>query len=528
MPDPLLAATAARLRAADRRSRWHYDPALFVREAFAWRESRAVVSASSTGGGGFAAAPYQLHALAALEKCRKLALRSPHGAGKTTTAAWGVLWFAITREAAGEDWKVATTAGSWRQLEVYLWPEIRSWTARLKWDVLGIPQWVRGRDSFDLGLKLGHGAAFAAASDDPALLEGMHADEVLVLFDEAKSIGDATWDALEGAMSGAGRALAFACSTPGEARGRFYDIFKRRPGLSDWATMHITLAEAVSAGRVSQAWAEQRALQWGPASAIYTNRVLGEFASSDEDGVVPLAWVEAANERWQAWQDLGAPPLGGRLVVGCDIARFGADRTALALRRGNYVTEVRVFPQADTMTTTGRISGLLTQPTDLAVVDVIGLGSGVVDRLRELRKPVVAFNSSERSTARDRSRELSFANKRSEAWWKLRELLDPAYGPTLALPPDDQLIGDLCAPRWSISSGGKIVIEAKDDVRKRLGRSPDIGDAVVMALSVDSYSATGPLPAAVHWGAGGKVEGAAVPWKRDPDQPAGGVMTPEK
>ncbi|MHB1523022.1 MAG: hypothetical protein ACYCS9_05820 [Candidatus Dormibacteria bacterium] len=523
MTDDLLRAAARQLRAADRRSRWHDDPALFVREAFTWRESRAVESAL-TGGGGFAATPYQTRALAALEKCGKLALRSPHGAGKTTVCAWGVLWFAITRESAGEDWKVATTAGSWRQLEVYLWPEIRSWTARLRWDVLGIPQWVRGRDSFDLGLKLGHGAAFAAAATDPALLEGAHADQLLVVLDEAKAVEDPLWDSLEGALSGPGSNYALAVSTPGPPSGRFYDICQRRPGLRDWQVQHITLQEAIAAGRISADWAQARREQWGAESAVFANRVLGEFASSDEDGVVPLAWVEAANDRWQAWQDLGAPVPGGRLVVGCDIARFGSDRTALALRRGNYVIEVRVFAQADTMTTSGRISGLLPQPTDLAVVDVIGLGSGVYDRLKEQGKAVVAFASSNSSHARDRSRELSFSNRRAESWWRLRELLDPAYGATLALPPDDALVGDLCAPRWSISSGGKIVIEAKDDVRKRLGRSPDIGDAVVMALSVDSYAATGPLPAAVPWGRGGAVEGAAIPWKRDPDQPAGGFF----
>ncbi len=469
-------------------------------------------------------APYQVAALAELQRHRRLAVRSAHGAGKTTIAAVSVIWFAVSREAAGESWKVVATAGGWRQLQQFLMPEFRAWAGRLRWDLLGIAPWVPGRDLFDMGLRLAHGQAFAAASDDAQLLEGAHADQLLVIIDEAKSVPDATFDALEGAMAGPGQAFALAVSTPGAPSGRFYDIFQRKPGLADWSVQHITLQDAIAAGRISADWAQARREQWGAESPIYQNRVEGQFAASDEDGVIPLAWVEAANERWQAWQDLGAPVPGGRLVVGCDIARFGSDRTALALRRGNYVIEVRVFAQADTMTTSGRISGLLTQPTDLAVVDVIGLGSGVYDRLREQGKPVVAFASSNSSQARDRSRELGFVNRRAEAWWRLRELLDPAYGATLALPPDDQLIGDLCAPRWSISSSGKIAIEAKDDVRKRLGRSPDIGDAVVMALSVDSYAATGPLPSAVPWGAGGKVEGAAIPWKRDPDQPAGGFF----
>ena len=93
------------------------------------------------------------------------------------------------------------------------------------------------------------------------------------------------------------------------------------------------------------------------------------------------------------------------------------------------------------MATVGRVKAKLTHPLDIAGVDVIGLGGGVVDRLREQKVQVSPFNASERSTATDRSGELGFANQRSEMWWKLRELLDPTFGSTICLPPDDQLLG---------------------------------------------------------------------------------------
>jgi hypothetical protein len=117
-------------------------------------------------------------------------------------------------------------------------------------------------------------------------------------------------------------------------------------------------------------------------------------------------------------------------------------------------------------------------------VDVVGIGAGVVDRLREQRMNVQAFNAGNRTDWRDVSRELQFANLRSASWWNLRELLDPAQGHSIALPPDDLLTGDLTAPRWRQSSGGKILLESKEDLRKanRLGRSTDDGDAVVMAF----------------------------------------------
>jgi hypothetical protein len=83
---------------------------------------------------------------------------------------------------------------------------------------------------------------------------------------------------------------------------------------------------------------------------------------------------------------------------------------------------------------------------------------------------------------KDMSGELGFINKRAASWWRLRELLDPANKPTLALPPDDELTGDLTSPKWRITSTGKIQIEAKEEAKKRIGRSPDAGDAVVYAV----------------------------------------------
>jgi hypothetical protein len=134
------------------------------------------------------------------------------------------------------------------------------------------------------------------------------------------------------------------------------------------------------------------------------------------------------------------------------------------------------------METTGAVVAAIAGHAAYAIVDVIGIGAGVVDRMREQRLNVQAFNAGEHTDWRDVSRELQFANLRSASWWNLRELLDPAQRHGIALPPDDLLIGDLTAPRWRMTSGGKILLESKDDIRKRIGRSTDDGDAVVMAF----------------------------------------------
>lgn len=431
---------------------------------------------------GEAPTAYQDECLAAVGTHHRASARGPHGLGKTAMASWVLLWFVDTRHRGRADWKAVTTAGSWAQLRNFLWPEVHKWARRTR----GVA-WRDGSELLQMSIKLDSGQAFAAASNRPELIEGAHADELLYIYDEAKSILPATFDASEGAFSGAGpgtgrNAYAWAGSTPGAPVGRFADIHHRKPGYEDWWARHVTLTDAIAAGRISPEWVAQRGKQWGTSSAVYVNRVLGEFATEDAQAVIPLAWVEAANARWL---DLagGFAPLS---AIGVDVARFGEDQTVLAFRHGDAIAELRRYAKQETTATTGHVAGALDalgRRAD-AVVDVIGMGAGVVDQLRERGYHVVAFNASGSSQHRDRSGELGYVNRRSAAWWNLREALDPSFEPIIALPPDDMLLGDLVAPTWRVTSGSRIAIESKDDIRKRLGRSTDDGDAVVMVYAL--------------------------------------------
>jgi hypothetical protein len=468
-------------RTFERADRWMYDPVAWVNDVIDWP-----VGQHLTG--------YQEEVLSALPVKRRVAVRGPHGIGKTATIAFAVLWHSTTRDMAGIDWKVLTTASAWRQLTLFAWPEIRLWARRVNWDRLGRAPFDR-RELLDLHLKLGHGAASAVASNDPAKIEGAHASSLLYIYDEAKTIPAGTWDAAEGAFSGGHsvglpEAFALAMSTPGAPSGRFYDIHKRARGTEDWHTKHVTLADAVKAGRVSADWAAQRATQWGEDSAIYQNRVLGEFWSSDELSVMPLSWVEAAVERWHVWNDAGRPPLEGRHILGVDVARGGSDSTVIAHRIGPCVVGLTPHHQEDTMRTTARVQAALSGLPEgaLAVVDSIGVGGGVVDRLRELEVAVLPYTGSARTTARTRDGEHGFSAVRSAAYWHLRELLDPTFGSDIMLPPDDLLLADLNAPTWTEVTGipPKIQVERKEDLVARLGRSPDAGDSVAMAFWADA------------------------------------------
>jgi hypothetical protein len=464
------------LRRRNFRSTYRDDPVAFVHDCFHWPE-------------GDAPTDYQDEVLSELWTQKRAAVRGPHGLGKTALASWAIIWFALTRD--GEDWKIPTTASAWRQLTKFLWPEIaRKWAPRLDWEKLGRSEFQPNRELQTLSLRLGGGEAFAVASDNHELIEGAHADHILYVFDESKAIPDATFDAAEGAFSGPGEAVALAISTPGAPSGRFYDIHKRKPGYEDWWVRHVTLEESIQAGRISGDWAEQRKRQWGEKSSVYLNRVLGEFAADDEEGLIPLSWVEQANQRWHDWNDGGRR--GSLTVIGVDVARSGKDETVRANRYGQVIGELERTVKEDTMQTAGRVvSSLKANPGAYAVIDVIGLGAGVVDRVNEiLPGSAYEFNASVSTEYTDESGFWRFNNLRSYGWYNLRDQLDPNLGHDIALPPEDGLTGDLTSPRYKVMSGGKIAVESKDNIKKRLGRSPDAGDAVVHAFCDDLPSET--------------------------------------
>ena len=466
---------------------YRYDPVAFVLDCFRWKPGRAPT-------------PYQIEILGQFAGNRptaRAAVRGPHGLGKTAMASWIVLWFALTRDGdPNADWKIVTTASGWRQLTKFLWPEVHKWSRFLNWGKIGRPPFKKNRDIFELSMRLQNGEAFAAASDQPALIEGAHAERILYIFDESKTIRDGTFDAAEGALSGGGlEALALAISTPGEPVGRFYDIHARKPGLQSWWVRHVTHTEVIAAGRMSEEWRAERALQWGDESAIYKNRVLGEFSSSDADGLIPLAWVEKAIERWHTLHDSGELYKAPIRAIGVDVAREGDDRTAMAPFTGTAITKIYPFPRQDTMVTTGHVVTACRKHTQaVPIIDIVGLGAGVYDRCTELKgQGKVAFTAlpfnagvaAKRgdTVLTDKTGELEFINLRSAAMWHLRERLDPTALDPIALPPDDRLTEELITPRWKMGSSGKVQVESKDDIRKRINRSTDYADAVMMALA---------------------------------------------
>jgi hypothetical protein len=458
---------------------------------------------------GKSMAPYQADSMDELAEHHRLAIRSMHGAGKTALVAWTILWFALTRDLAGIQWKIPTLASVKRQLEHFLWPEIHLWSARIRWDLLGRPPFT-ANELLRLRLRLAYGEAWAQTATDPSKIEGAHATHLLYVFEEAKVVADPMWDAAEGAFSGAGEdtdaeAWALATSTPGRKSGRFYKIHQRSRGYEDWRARHVKLAEAVAAGQVSADWAMARARQWRPGSALFQNRVLGNFADDTANVVIPLEWVEAAVERWHELAE-NQVDLGPVIASGLDLARGGEDESVLGLTCADAVLDPIRPVEMTAPTMAGRVRlELARMPGRPSVlVDADGLGAGYYDAIRDhadYLDRTHAFHANAATKWRDYTGELRFANVRAAAWWALREELDPNHPdgpPTLALPPDDLLTGDLTEPTWREGPGGRILIESKDEIRKRLGRSTDTGDAVVQARWAVRLGAVGVVTAESH------------------------------
>ncbi len=217
----------------------------------------------------------------------------------------------------------------------------------------------------------------------------------------------------------------------------------------------------------------------------------GRFDTAREDDpwqVLPTAWIQAAQDRWQA----GRQPADKLMAaVGVDIAQGGSAETVLSPRWGPWFGEQKCYPGQDTPDGPAVAALVVATLRDgaQANIDVAGgWGGSAYDHLKTAGIAVLGLNGSERSDGRDRSGKLGFANKRAEWWWRFREALDPDWGEGLALPPDPRLRADLAAARWRLTARG-IQIEDKAEIVKRLGRSPDRGEAAVYSLADESKSA---------------------------------------
>jgi hypothetical protein len=217
----------------------------------------------------------------------------------------------------------------------------------------------------------------------------------------------------------------------------------------------------------------------------------GRFDAEVRDNefqVIPTEWVRAAQARWTP-----KPPEGvGMSVLSHDVALGGGDSNAYSRRYGHWYDEIiseRLSGNVDPIDLAARDLSLMRNGCPIVIDMGGGYGSGVYSHLKQNVAGLTlhGHNGAETSGKRTRDGKIKFANKRAEVWWKFREALEPNLGEPVALPPDQELLADLTAPTWKLTSRG-IVIEEKTAIKARIGRSPDKGDAVVNAWAYGESS----------------------------------------
>lgn len=214
---------------------------------------------------------------------------------------------------------------------------------------------------------------------------------------------------------------------------------------------------------------------------LRSQMLYGDFTAGMKDDiwqVIPTAWVEAAQDRWTKLQ-----PRPRFDSLGVDVARGGDDSTIIARCTDDlYFDELLEFPGKETPDgPTVAALCIASNPTHAPIhIDVIGVGASPYDFLKEARQQVLGVNVAEGSTGRDKSGALRFKNLRSELWWAFRELLDPSNGLNARLPPSRDLLVELTSAKWE-KKGAEIYVESREEIIKRIGRSPDRATAVLLA-----------------------------------------------
>lgn len=394
---------------------------------------------------------------------RQVSIRSGHGVRKTSTLAIAALCQHLTRYPA----RSVVTAPSSHQLFNAFWSELGKWYRH-------IPTALQ--DAFELRsdrffLKTAPEDSFLSARtaqpDRPEAVAGVHAPHVLMIADEASGVLDPALQALLGSLTDPHATLCLA-GNPLRATGFFYDTHNRNRKL--WKTYHIS---CVDNPVVDQAWVENQRQMFGENSNVFRVRVLGEFPLTGDNILIPVYLVDAAAER-------DVEPYASQAVYwGVDVARFGSAASCLAKRQGNVQPEpVKVWRGLDTMELTGRIvheyyETLAESRPDQIYVDVIGMGAGVADRLREEGLPAVGIN-----VAETRAVSPQYANLRTELWGRCKDWLERL---DCRLHPDDRaLLTQLPSLEYTFTSSGKLQLQSKNTLE---APSPDEADAFVLTFA---------------------------------------------
>ena len=417
----------------------------------------------------------QVDVLRAARDHRRVVVRSGHGVGKTYVVACLALYWLYAEQGL-----VVTTAPTKQNVEDVLWRTIHEILAKAPVSLPG------ERSKTELKLSpIWYATGITTESTES--FTGRHHPRLLVLVDEAPGVDENIHLAVSTLTTGADNRLVLI-GNPTTTSGTFYEAFRH---TSTWKPIVISCFDHPNVksgiegikGAVTREWINEKRELWGEHHPFWYSRVLGEFPKISTRGVVPLGWVERAQNA-EKWAAALASAEGDRYprIGGLDVARYGDNRTVLIVRRGDAVESIHQWQHTTLTETAGKVK-LLMKELDLkaVVIDAAGIGAGVYDILADQHLTVYAFNSGHRAFSPG-----SFSNRRSELWWHIRERFERER---LWLSTSDiqvgSLVKDLTAPEYRVAATGRLQVETKEDLLKRNVPSPDYADALVMCFALD-------------------------------------------
>lgn len=446
---------------------FHDDPLGFVRFAFAWGEGPL---AGHDGPDGWqrdllAELGAALRAGDGAQGALRFAVASGHGVGKGALSAWLILWAMSTRPHLN----AIVTANTEKQLSTKTWRELKLWHKRAinKHWFRPTAERFAAADHPDTWFT----AAVTWSLQQPEAFAGLHGRDVLVIYDEASAIPDAIWEVTEGATTTPG-ALWFVFGNPTRSTGRFRDCFASVGGrfAHRWRTAQV---DSRTSRLASRAQLDQWVADYGEDSDFVRVRVRGLFPRAGAEGFIPRDRVLAAVMRGREPDAEDRSGVAAR-VLGVDVARFGDDASVILCRRGAAIDgPVERLVGLDTMQLADRVAGAIDRlRPDAVFVDGVGVGGGVVDRLRQLGYRVIEANFGEKASRPD-----AFANRGAECWSRMRDWLA-----TAALPDDPALVEELVGREYGFDAMNRLQLERKQDMKKRGLGSPDAADALALTF----------------------------------------------
>jgi phage terminase large subunit len=405
------------------------------------------------------------------EAPRRISVASGHGIGKSTTESMLKLWFL----GSFTDPQVPCTANTGDQLSDVLWKESKKWLNKMPEELAN----EYDHQSAYIRMKYSPETAFARArtakKEAPEALAGVHADNVMMLVDEASGICEEVFETAEGALTN-NNIFVLLISNPTRLDGYFFETHHK--DKENWQHMQFDSRESPI---VDWQFVERIKEKYGEDSPQWMVRVVGQFPDAEEDQLIPRSLFDAAAARSVIRNTLNIRCLG------IDVARYGGDRTAFVEKQGNYIGLLKVRKDQDIVASANDATEILRKARaegnqfDFVMIDVIGLGAGLFDVLLDRQKngdisdltTLIPVNVSE--TAEE---ENEHANKRVELWFRLKEYLATGY-------IDPVFRDDCCSIKFTIPDAkGRNKLEKKEDARERSGQSPDLGDAACLTLVI--------------------------------------------